>query len=195
MILNAPDGRLETVRDGDRIWLRVRHICRTLGVHQRTWEKQIERDPSLVPDGHTAMVPWPTDGGEQMIRVYSLDAVMNVAMEIHNKQARAFRRWVLALLRGQAPVRRPEPGGLTRLADARATLGVPTIRAAIAKLDGMAEADAAHQRRQARVRAEATRLAGQHGLSLTDLRKLRDLERILAELPSLGAQAALPLDA
>jgi len=32
-------------------------------------------------------------------------------------------------------------------------------------------------------------------MSLAELRKLRDLERILASIPSLGAQATLPLDA
>ena len=100
----------------------------------------------------------------------------------------------MALLRGQAPVPRPEPDALSRLPDARALLAQPRMRAAFARLDALDEADRQHQRRQARERAEVQRLARLQGLSLNDLRELRRLEGILQRIPSLGAQPSLALD-
>lgn len=192
--LMAPSGRLQALSDGSRKWLRVGQICPTLGVHERTFERVIQRDPSLVPEGHTAMIPWPTEGGEQTLRVYSLEVVLNVAMEINNRQARRFRRWVVALLTGASPVPRPAPDALSRLPDARALLAQPRMQGAFARLDALDEADRQHQRRQARERAEVQRLARLQGLSLHDLRELRRLERILHRIPSLGAQPSLALD-
>lgn len=192
--LASPSGRLEALSDGTRKWLRVGQICPTLGVADRTFERILQRDPSLVPPGHTAMLPWPTEGGEQLLRVYSLDVVLNVAMEINNREARRFRRWVVSMLRGETRFPRSPRDALARLPDARAILAQPMVRQAIARLDAMDAADSAHQRQQARARAEATRLAAQSGLSLDALRKLRKLERILAEIPSLAAQPALDFD-
>lgn len=192
--LMAPSGRLQAVSDGTKKWLRVGQICPTLGIHERTFERILQRDPSLVPEGHTAMIAWPTEGGEQLLRVYSLDVVLNAAMEINNKQARRFRRWLVAVLRGQAPVPRAPSDSLARLPDARAILAQPSVQAAIARLDALDAADAAHQKRQARERAEVTRQASMQGLSLDALRKLRTLERILAQIPSLHAQPSLALD-
>lgn len=191
--LNAPGGRLEVLPQGERRWLRVGQICPTLGIHERTFEKHIQRDPTLVPDGHTTVLPWPTPGGEQMVRVYSLDAVLNIAMEISNPQARRIRRWLVALLRGQAPVPRPPADRLAALPDARAMLAHPLVRQALAKLSAAAEADAAHARAQRSRRTEAYRLGALAGLGARDLHEVQKLERILARLPGLIAQPSLPL--
>ena len=115
-------------------------------------------------------------------------------MEINNRQARRFRRWVVSLLTGASPVPRPAPDALSRLPDARALLAQPRMQGAFARLDALDEADRQHQRRQARERAEVQRLARLQGLSLHDLRELRRLERILHRIPSLGAQPSLALD-
>lgn len=192
--LNAPGGRLDALRDGGKTWLGVSQVCDTLGINRATFYRIIQRDQTLLAEGQLSM-PWPTAGGEQMVSVYSLDTVLNVAMEVSNPRARRLRRWLVALLRGQAPVPRPAPDALARLPDARAILALPTVRAAISRLDAMDAADAEHQRRQARERGEVTRLAAMNGLSLDGLRKLRMLERILDSIPSLGVQAALPFDA
>lgn len=193
--LAAPAGRLQALSDGARKWLRVGQICPTLGVHERTFERILQRDPDLVPEGHTMMIAWPTEGGEQMLRVYSLDVVLNVAMEINNKQARRFRRWVVAQLTGTAPVSRAPANALERLADARTLLAHSRTRTALQRLEALDAADREHQRRQARVRSEVQRLARGIGMELRDLRDLAELERILGRIPSLGAQPALPLDA
>jgi hypothetical protein len=192
---SSPNGRLDTIQEGERRWARVGQICPTLGVHERTFERIIQRYPELVPAGHTAMLPWPSDGGVQLVRAYTMDVVLNVAMEVNNRQARRLRRWLLAMLRGQAPVPRAPSDSLARLPDARAILAQPSVQAAIGRLDALDAADAAHQKRQARERAEVTRQASMQGLTLDGLRKLRTLERILAEIPSISAQTTLALDA
>ncbi len=193
--LNSPNGQLPAFQEGSRMWARVSEISDTLGIGRSTFYGIIQRDPSVVPDGHSALIPWPSEGGEQPTRVYSLDAVLNIAMEVNNKRARRLRRWLVAVLRGQAPVPRAPADSLARLPDARAILAQPTVQAAIARLDALDAADAAHQKRQARERAEVTRQASMQGLTLDALRKLRTLERILAEIPSLHVQPSLALDA
>ncbi len=192
--LNSPNGRIEVLNEGALKWIRVSQICDTLGINRATFYRIIERDPSLVPEGHTALLPWPTVGGDQAIRVFSMDAMLEVAMEVSNKRARAMRRWLVALLRGQAPVSRPAADTLARLPDARAILALPMIRIAISRLDALDAADAEHQTRQAKQRAEITRQAALHNLSLDGLRKLRQLERILASIPSLAIQPTLNLE-
>ena len=193
--LNSPSGRLEGFPDGAKVWARVSQICDTLGINRATFYRIVERDPSVVPEGHTALIPWPSDGGEQPTRVYSLDAVLNVAMEVNNKRARRLRRWLVAVLRGQAPVPRAPTDSLARLPDARAILAQPTVQAAIARLDALDAADAAHQNRPARERPEVTRRASMQGPTLDGRRPLRMRARVLAELPRLRVKPSVALDA
>ncbi len=194
IVYSSPVGRLEGLQGVSQIWVRVSHICDTLGINRATFYRILERDPSVVPEGHTELVPWPTEGGEQPTRAYTLRVVLNVAMEVSNNRAKRLRRWLVDMLEGRASAPRAPRDALARLPDARAILAQPMVRQAIGRLDAMDAADSAHQRQQARARAEATRLASQSGLSLDALRKLRKLERILAEIPSLAAQPALDFD-
>lgn len=193
--LNPPAGRILALNQANETWLRVSEISDTLGIGRSTFFDIIRRDPSTVPEGQSALLPWPTEGGEQMTRVYSLRAVLTVAMEVNNKKARHFRRWMVARAYGEVPVARPPRDPLDRLPDAAATLAHPHVQAAIAKLD---EADRVHaeamRAQQARYR-EADRLAAMAGYRRSDLMELRKLQRILARLPAQPSQSALPLDA
>jgi prophage antirepressor-like protein len=193
-ILQSPVGRLETLPGASRIWVRVSGISDTLGIGRSTFYDIIRRDPSLVPADHTELVSWPSEGGDQPTRVYSLDVVLNVAMEVNNKKARKLRRWLVAMLRGEAPVKRPPADPLQRLPEAKATLAHPHVQAAIAKLD---EADRLHadamRAQQARYR-EADRLAALAGYRRADVMDLRKIQRLLDRLPARPAQPGLPLD-
>lgn len=98
------------------------------------------------------------------------------------------------LTRKQAADRRFEET-LAKLSAAHTKLAEPMVREAIARLDAMDAEMAAHQRAQHEAQLELRHIAESMGLSVDDVRQLRKLERILARLPSLGAQPALPLDA
>jgi prophage antirepressor-like protein len=194
--LNSPSGRLDALSEGTRAWARVSQICDTLGINRATFYRIIERDPSVVTEGHTMLLPWPSEGGEQPTRVYSLDAVLNIAMEVNNRRARKLRRWLVAIIRGQAPVPRVAADPLARLPEARATLAHPMMRAALAKLEEAEAVRAAAMRSHQQRMTEAGRLARMAGLSTRDLYKFRQLERLLTELPDTAPpQHSLPLDA
>lgn len=192
--LNAPSGRFDALSEAGQIWLRVSEISDTLGIGRSTFYGIVQRDPSVIPAGHSTLMPWPTEGGEQPTRVYSLDAVLNVAMEVNNKRARKLRRWLVALIRGQAPVPRVVADPLARLPDAHAMLAHPMVRAALSKLEGAEATRRAAMRSHQQAMTEAYRLARLAGLAGRDLHEVRRLERILARLPnSAPPQSSLPL--
>ena len=187
--------RLDGIQMDGQTWLRVRQIDAPLGLPEKGVRKLFERHSDEFTSDETRLIIEQTAGGPQQLRVFSLRGARLLAMFARTEPAVRFRRWILDLLEGKAAVPHAAPDALSRLPDARAVLAQPAIRQAIARLDAMDAADAAHQRGQSRARAEVARLARLNGLSLDDLRKLRSLERILASIPSLGAQGALPLDA
>ena len=196
LALNYGVMRLDGIQMDGQTWLRVGQIDRPLGYsHTDQVLRLHNRHKDEFTADETRVIIEQTAGGPQQVRVFSLRGARLLAILARTEPAARFRRWILDLLEGKAPVPRSAPDALSRLPDARAVLAQPAIRQAIARLDTMDAADAAHQRGQSRARAEVARLARLNGLSLDDLRKLRSLERILASIPSLGAQGALPLDA
>lgn len=194
--LNYGATRLDGIQMDGQIWLRVTQIVAPLGfASERGLHNIISRHAEEFTSDETRLIAEQTAGGTQQVRVFSLRGCRMLCFFAKTEPAARFRRWVLGLLEGRAPVAHPAPDALARLPDARAVLAQPAIRDAIARLDALDAADSRHQQSQGRIRSEIGRLARLNGMSLAELRKLRDLERILASIPSLSAQTSLPLDA
>lgn len=187
---------IDALQEGGQIWLRVGQIVHPLGfAEERNLRKLWERHADEFTSDETRLIVEDTAGGPQQVRVFSLRGARLLAMLARTEPAARFRRWLLDLLEGRAPVSRPASDALENLPAAHEMLATPIIREAIALLDAMDAADAEHQRTQAQERTRARRLAALSGLNLDDLRQLRKLERILARIPSLRQQPSLPLDA
>lgn len=196
IILHYGSTRLDGIQMDGQTWLRVTQIVTPLGfASERGLHNIITRHADEFTADETKLLVEQTAGGPQQVRVFSLRGARLLAMLARTEPAARFRRWVLDLLEGRAPVAHPAPDALSRLPDARAVLAQPAIRNAIARLDALDEADSRHQQSQGRIRSEIGRLARLNGMSLAELRKMRELERILASIPSLSAQASLALDA
>jgi prophage antirepressor-like protein len=189
--------RLDAIQRDGQLWLRVTQIVAPLGfAREQGLHNIINRHGDEFSSDETMLIVEQTSGGPQQVRVFSLRGIRLLAMLARTEPAARFRRWVLDLLEGRvsaAPRIVADP--LARLPEAQAMLAQPIIRDAIARLDALDAADAEHQRRQAQKRREITRLAALQRLSLHDLREMRRLQRILARLPGLSVQPALPLDA
>jgi muconolactone delta-isomerase len=194
--LNYGGMSLTGIQMDGQTWLRGEQLVPPLGLgSDRAVRIIFERNAEEFGSHETRLIVEQTAGGPQQVRVFSLRGARLLAFFAKTEPAARFRRWVLDLLEGRAPVAHPAPDALARLPDARAVLAQPAIRDAIARLDALDAADSRHQQSQGRIRSEIGRLARLNGMSLAELRKLRDLERILASIPSLAAQATLPLDA
>lgn len=194
--LHYGSTRLDGVQMDGQMWLRGGQIAPPLGLSdERQVRKIFERHRDEFTADETALITEQTAGGPQQVRVFSLRGCRMLCFFAKTEPAARFRRWVLDLLEGKAPVPHAAPDALARLPDARAVLAQPAVQAAIARLDAVDAADSRHQKAQGRERSEIGRLARLNGMSIKDLRKLRDLERILASIPSLSAQTALSFDA
>ncbi len=148
-----------------QIWLRGGQIDAPLGyADERQVRKLYERHADEFTSDETRLIVEETAGGPQHIRVFSLRGVRLLALLARTDQAARFRRWVLDLLEGRAPVSRPAPDALENLPAARDMLATPLIREAIALLDTIDAADSEHQRAQAQERTRARRLAAMTGL-------------------------------
>ena len=186
----------DALQEGGQIWLRVSQIDVPLGFsHPNQVTRLYNRHRDEFTSDEARLIIEETAGGPQQVRVFSLRGARLLAMLARTEPAARFRRWLLDLLEGRAPVSRPAPDALENLPAARDMLATPVIREAMALLDAMDAADSEHQRAQAMERTRAQRLAALAGLRLDDLRQLRKLERILARIPSLREQPSLPLDA
>lgn len=187
---------LDGLKMDGQIWLRGGQIAPPLAyADERQVRKLYERHADEFTADETRLIVEETAGGPQQVRVFSLRGARLLTIFARTEPAARFRRWVLDLLEGRAPVSRPAPDALENLPAARDMLATPVIREAMALLDAMDAADSEHQRAQAMERTRAQRLAALAGLRLDDLRQLRKLERILARIPSLREQPSLPLDA
>jgi hypothetical protein len=163
----------DALQEGGQIWLRVSQIDLPLGFsHPNQVTRLYNRHRDEFTSDEARMIVEETAGGPQQVRVFSLRGARLLAMLARTEPAARFRRWLLDLLEGRAPVSRPAPDALENL-----------------------PADSEHQRAQHQERTRAQRLAALAGLRLDDLRQLRKLERILARIPSLREQPSLPLDA
>jgi muconolactone delta-isomerase len=196
MTLNYNGHPLDGVRMDGQIWLRSGQIDRPLGYsHPDQVLRLHNRHRDEFTSDETRLVVDDTKTGPQEVRVFSLRGARLLAFFARTEPAARFRKWVLDVLEGKAPVSRAPGAALEKLPAARAILAEPMVREAIARLDAIDAEMAAHQRAQAEANREVRRLASLSGLRLDDVRQLRKLERILARLPSLGAQPALALDA
>jgi prophage antirepressor-like protein len=194
--LNYNGHPLEGVRLDGQIWLRVTQIVPPLGFAREQGIHNIySRHSDEFGSDETRLITEETEGGPQTVRVFSLRGARLLCFFARTEPAARFRKWVLDVLEGRAPVSRAHQSALEKLPAARAILDEPLVREAIERLDAIDADMAAHQRAQHEANQEVRRLAALSGLRLDDLRQLRKLERILARLPSLGAQPALPLDA
>lgn len=194
--LNFDRMAIEGLKMDGQIWLRGDQLVPPLGLGSSRAVRIIyERNADEFTADETRLIVEETAGGPQQVRVFSLRGARLLTIFARTEPAARFRRWVLDLLEGRAPVTRPAPDALENLPAARDMLATPVIREAMAVLDAMDAADSEHQRAQAQERTRAQRLAALAGLRLDDLRQLRKLERILARIPSLREQPSLPLDA
>ena len=195
IVLHYGARRLDGLRLDGEIWLRGDQLVPPLGMSSDRAVRLIyERHAHEFTADETRLIVEDTQGGPQQVRVFSLRGARLLAMLARTEPAARFRRWLLDLLEGRAPVARPADP-LASLDHARAMLGQPLVREAIDKLDQAAEADRAHARAQARLRLEARRLAALAGLPGGALERLRKLETLLAGLDRREApdQPALAL--
>jgi hypothetical protein len=187
---------LDGLKMDGQIWLRVTQIVTPLGfAREQGLHNIVARYSDEFTSDETRLIIEQTPGGPQTVRVFSLRGARLLAMLARTEPAARFRRWLLDLLEGRAPVARPEADPLERLPEAQQMLAAPMVAEALAILDAADAAQSDFQRQQAQERQRARRLAHTMGLNLQNLRDLREVRRILERLPSLAAQPALPLDA
>jgi hypothetical protein len=188
---------LDGLRMDGEIWLRVAQITHPLGFSSdRRTRELFERHRDEFTAGETRLIVEQTEGGPQQVRVFSLRGARLLAMLARTEPAARFRRWILDLLEGRAPVARPDADPMASYEEAQAVLSHPLIREAIEKLDEAAANDSEHARAQSRLRLEARRLAALAGLPGAELDRVRKLEKLLASMPRLRPvdQPGLALD-
>jgi prophage antirepressor-like protein len=196
--LNSPVGRLDGFREGEKIWLRVVQLCTTLAIDRSTLTRMLQRDAELVMPGESAMLPDATAGGDQMVRAYSFEAAMNIAMEVQNRRARKLRRWMVQVLLGMRRLSaRPDTTAIAQAPNPLDLITSGAFQAGLghwqeaARIQAQGNAAAEHERKR------AENLWRNIGLSREQARALIDVQKALAavRLPSGATQATLPLDA
>lgn len=186
IILNYDRTRLEGIRMEGQIWLRVRQIDAPLGLPEKGVRKVYERNRDEFTPDDTRLIIEQTAGGAQQVRVFSLNGVRLLAMLARTDPAARFRRWVLDLLSGKAPLGLKAPGDLLEAVEGPPRLSDhPMVRSAIQRSmeAGAVVSSAFRDARQ--MQREARRMAALAGLSARELKQLVERERWQARRPSM----------
>jgi hypothetical protein len=103
--------RIEALRRGGRILLRVGNILPTLGVPERTIRFIFKRDANLFVEGvDFDFIEEMTPGGMQRVKVVTLSGLRILALRANTPAAREFQRFVAGMIRGEVRFREaPQP--------------------------------------------------------------------------------------
>lgn len=153
VILHFDVHRFDVVQRGGTIWFRSGQIVPALGLTERSIRKVFDRHREQFGPDDTVLLPLPTSGGMQEVRVFSLSGVMMLAMYARTEQAMHFHRWLLDVATGKKRLSAPRQGTLAlppampmgtearRLAEH--IRGVATDPTVIAELDALLGGSAA----------------------------------------------------
>ena len=178
IMLHYNRTRLEGVQMDGQTWLRVPQIVAPLGFAQEKYVRTLyERHRDEFTQDETLLIVEHTAGGPQQVRMFSLQGVRLLAMLARTPSAAQFRRWVLDLLAGRAPLRVNVAGDLLEQIEGPPRLAAhPLVREAIATAME-ARADIAAAFRNARDKQRrARKQAALAGLSSRELRILVERE-------------------
>lgn len=187
LVLHYDRTRFDAVRRDGQVWLRGDQIAPPLGYRdERNVRLLYQRHQHEFTADEATVILEQTAGGPQQVRVFSLRGVRLLAMLARTEPAARFRRWVLDLLEGRAPIGARAPGDLLERVEGPPPLREhPLVQSAIAKsMDAGASLAAAFREARAKQK-EARRLAALAGLSARELRILVERERWLAQRPSM----------
>lgn len=172
--------------DGE-IWLRGAQLAPPLGLAgDRRVREVYDRNSDEFGDAETRLITLPSEGGPQVVRVFSLRGARMLGLLARTEPAKAFRRWILDVLDGKVP-RKPVPAsGPVVILDPAEN---PLLTAALNKLRQARAITAKAQAETKALRLEAARLASTAGVP-GDVLKLiwkreKEGERRISRQPSL----------
>jgi len=171
--------RLDGLRMEGQIWLRDHQIGAPLGfAHNRAVLNLYNRHSDEFTADETRLILEQTGGGSQQVRVFSTRGALLLTILARTPPAARFRRWLLDLLEGKAPVSAKPTGDLLETVEGPPRLADhPMVRAAI-QTALEASADIAMAFRAAREKnRRARRQAALAGLSARELKILVERER------------------
>lgn len=88
-----------------QMWLRGVQLTPALGFKDERFVRQVyERNKDEFGEEETRVLVLPTGGGLQPIRFFSLRGARLLAIFARTEPAKAFRRWILDVLEGRAPL-------------------------------------------------------------------------------------------
>ena len=115
VILSFDAHRFDVVQSGGTIWFRSEQIVPALGIGERGVRQIFNRHREQFGPDETALIPMPTTGGMQDVRVFSLAGVMLLAIYARTDRALHFHRWLLKVATGRAKLALPRQGSLALL--------------------------------------------------------------------------------
>lgn len=102
-VLNFEGHHLERIERDGEVWLRLQQIAVALGYSRNDVLQQLHaRHADEFTDSMTALVDFPTSGGVQKTRIFSLRGAHLLGMFAKTEAAKRFRQWVLDVLEGKA---------------------------------------------------------------------------------------------
>lgn len=187
IVLNYDRTRLDGIRMDGQVWLRGDQIAPPLAYRdERSLRLLYERHRDEFTPDETRLIVEQTAGGAQQVRVFSLNGVRLLAMLARTEPAARFRRWVLDLLSGKAPLGLKAPGDLLETVEGPPRLSDhPMVRAAVHRSMEAGGVVSAAFRDARQMQREARRMAALAGLSARELKQLVERERWNARRPSM----------
>lgn len=142
--------------DGE-IWLGVGQIVLPLGMSKAEHVTRLfNRRKDEFGAAETTMIDVQTAGGVQKVRVFSLRGARLLAILADTEPSKRFRRWILDVLDGKAPMRRVPGVGPVVIVDPADS---PLLQSAIGKMLKASEVLSLAKREAERLGTEGRRLA------------------------------------
>ena len=106
--LTFHENTLDLIERKDGQWIMGTSICRALGYTRvDTVNKIYERNKEEFTTSMTRIIRMKTNGGEQKVRIFSLQGAHLLAMLAKTPIAQEFRKWVLSVLEEQGQLQAP----------------------------------------------------------------------------------------
>lgn len=187
VVLSYQRTRLEGIRMDGQIWLRGSQIVTPLGFASPTaYRNLIARHAAEFTPEETRVITERSEGGPQQVRVFSLNGVRLLAMLARTEPAARFRRWVLDLLSGRAPLGIRPAGTLLEAVEGPPRLSDhPMVRQAVHRSMEAGNVIASAFRDARAMNREARRMAALAGLSARELKQMVERERWQMRRPSM----------